>query len=746
MRYTELNEKMTTGGEFNTRRALYHGSDAEFSSFDPQFLRSARHFYTSPDPHTAAFYGKNVYLVHGRGTQADLMDDHELILKLAHAFADDFHDDVNWNEQMNSLRAHIVSELEANGADEDDDLEELAEQDHRYQTALNAAAVQEAYNSITGGRMYERDHTGAFQDSVMDECYSMGYAMVKMHDYNSQGSSISVVFETAENCKIVRVLSDEEINSAQHHMIDESVENSAPADMKTIVKQLKTDPSTGPAFKTKAGDQDFSHLNPAAMMKTMRRLMFNNHEVRKLLDGSTQYKYLLKPTYEGDPHPVVLINILKDFAKIVSGMSNGTMSARAKREVKDFIESHGGRIKPSQATIDELMRIPGLRPDKPVVLYRGLMFTNNRHDNGKTEQQMAPFLTAIRSGKRSMNIEQPGITSWSHSAAVADRFARYRANYGKMDGFLSYMNREKDKKHIDGDLGIIIACVARPEDILIDTTIADLGYNGGGYQEDEVILKPGAKLVRIFVAYNQAGKLDLSGSTEESETEQAIKKVASAANMVDVQTKFVKPAWSSSLDFNPDRVPYCYENRTAIARKALAAYEAIKPAIEGMDARTLDPTTVDPKEAPRLAGLKLVLHYIKDMEKFEGLEQSAPVEYIKNAASPPKRYRSGDGDFFEANRQNLYQAAMRMEGRETHYKDRIPVYYRLKPANQEALLGDLVNKYITNAGKDIPETWEERVKLAYKIIKHCRGVGALIAWYDGLINALIEVEGNNESN
>lgn len=61
MRFDQINEKQSLDG-FNTRQALYHGTNAEFSEFDQKFLRSARHFYTTPDPSTAKFYGDNIYL------------------------------------------------------------------------------------------------------------------------------------------------------------------------------------------------------------------------------------------------------------------------------------------------------------------------------------------------------------------------------------------------------------------------------------------------------------------------------------------------------------------------------------------------------------------------------------------------------------------------------------------------------------------------------------------------------------
>ena len=340
-----------------------------------------------------------------------------------------------------------------------------------------------------------------------------------------------------------------------------------------------------------------------------------------------------------------------------------------------------------------------------------------------------------------MTVQQDKMTSWTHNPSIAERFARYRAHYGQMDGMMSFLSRSQDKRHIDGDLGVIVQTIARPEDILVDTTMIDLGYNGGGFQESEVILKPGAKLVRIFTAYNQQGNLDLTGAvSEETEAEKKIKEVVSAAQMVDIQTTFVKPMWTSSLDWEFERMAYCYEKRGDLVKKAQAVYDAIAPVVAGLDLRTLDPTTVAPENMGKLASLKKLAHYMKQMEEFEG----SAMEYLKKASLPKGRYggRGSDGDFFEANRQSLYKMAMKLEGKEVHYRDRIPVYYRLKPENQEALLGKLVDHYIELAGKERPETWAERVQTAYNSVKAVRAFNGLASWYSAVINYLKELEGH----
>lgn len=701
MRFDQINEKESLGG-FNTRQPLYHGTNAEFSEFDKKFLRSARHFYTSPDPRTAQFYGDTVYLCYGRGQRADLINDHALLLKLAEEFKDEFEDDAKLS---------------------------LGDGEHPHEMVMRKAK-ELAYDKISSGNLYDFDMNGHLQNVVLDTVFSWGYESVRFTDYSHTGHSVSVVFDNAQDVQIVRKLDDAEIKT-HHFELDESVEAPGQTDLHSIVVALKKDPATAMAFKT--GEHE---MDPAAMMKTMRRLMFNNHDVRKLLDTVTQYKYLLKPGYA--PSADSLKYVLKDFAKRVSSIKRGALSARAKKELRDYMDSFSGRLRPSQSTIDEIMSIPSLRPNKPVVLYRGLMFERSSYRPEESEAKMAPFLKAIRAGQRSLTLPQEKMSSWSYSPAIAERFARYKAHHGKMDGMMSFLSRSKEKRHIDGELGVIVQTIARPEDILVDTTLLDLETN---HSEAEVILRPGAKLVRIFTAYNQHGELDLhGGAAEESETDRKIKEVVSAAQMVDIQTTFVKPVWASSLDWSFERMSYAYEKRGQLVKKAQALFDQINPVVEGIDIRTLDPTTVAPENMAKLTALKYLSKYMAMMR-----EHGDAMTYFKEANRPKNRYggRGSDGDFFEANRQELYKMAMKLEGKEVHYRDRIPVYYRLKPENQEALLGKLVDHYIELAGKERPETWNERVQMAYNSVKSVRNFNGLASWYTACIDYLKTLEGHD---
>lgn len=181
---------------------LFHGTDASFEEFDRSKARTARHIYTSPDPETASFYGKNVFQCEARGPQADLTGDDvessKLIHRLAEIYADRFYDAVNDDETLKAIRQQLMAE-----SDDPDISEWDVEDDPRYTEAREKTAVAFAYQVFTDGKVYEYDMRGNLQDSILDEVFSWGYKSIRFIDHNSQGQSLSVVIDNADDVKII---------------------------------------------------------------------------------------------------------------------------------------------------------------------------------------------------------------------------------------------------------------------------------------------------------------------------------------------------------------------------------------------------------------------------------------------------------------------------------------------------------------------------------------------------------------
>lgn len=209
---------------FDLDHLLFHGSDRIFDQFDISKVETADHIYTSPDPDTAGFYGKHLYLVAGRqDPQADLIDDWELITKIADTFADDFHDAVETDEDLaelaDSLQDEVqtdhVAKIKADDPTVDDaelerlvdefvdfDLEDAIKNHLKYKKALHAVAKRYVADLITSGELYDID--SRWQNTIMHECFGTGYNSVRFVDPSSTGDPISVVFDDPDNLQILK--------------------------------------------------------------------------------------------------------------------------------------------------------------------------------------------------------------------------------------------------------------------------------------------------------------------------------------------------------------------------------------------------------------------------------------------------------------------------------------------------------------------------------------------------------------
>lgn len=213
MRYRELFEEANTVEDLLAlvnrgfdASPLYHGSKAEFSVFDPNMARTAKHIYTSPDVNTASAYGDNVYeCIAIQKPQANLIDDYKLIAELAETFVDYFIDSVEMDRDLFALAQSIKDELQAADPElEYEDARDAALEDPRYKALEHKKAVEFAADLITSSRIYDFDYRGRVQDEIMDECFGRGYKSVRFYDHSSHGESISVVFADPKNLVILK--------------------------------------------------------------------------------------------------------------------------------------------------------------------------------------------------------------------------------------------------------------------------------------------------------------------------------------------------------------------------------------------------------------------------------------------------------------------------------------------------------------------------------------------------------------
>lgn len=202
---------------FDVKEVLYHGTNQKFAEFDRSYLRTAAHFYTTPDPRTAAYYGENVYACFGKqDPQADLLgDDPEsaaLLREVCNEFAGEFHDSVQ--PAVAELKQDIAQRLHAARHGEDYtemDAEWDAEDSAEYQAALDHEARQYVWELITSATGDLYGFNGKFQDRMVNYCLRKGYRSVRFYDHNTQGEPVSVVFGGASDIVIVGQMDGKEI-------------------------------------------------------------------------------------------------------------------------------------------------------------------------------------------------------------------------------------------------------------------------------------------------------------------------------------------------------------------------------------------------------------------------------------------------------------------------------------------------------------------------------------------------------
>lgn len=159
-----LTAKRGTDEGFDTSEILYHGTDAEFETFDRAKTKTAAHIYTSPDIDTANEYGINVYAVYGRQEPQAVLTaedmDYDLVKRVHRKGA--FRK--NWGLSLNEL-----TEL------------------------------------ISNAELYSWGSNSRLQDYVIDTCFELKFRSVRITDGipGSHGYSDSVIFDNASDLQIV---------------------------------------------------------------------------------------------------------------------------------------------------------------------------------------------------------------------------------------------------------------------------------------------------------------------------------------------------------------------------------------------------------------------------------------------------------------------------------------------------------------------------------------------------------------
>ena len=261
--------------------------------------------------------------------------------------------------------------------------------------------------------------------------------------------------------------------------------------------------------------------NVAEFLSTMKFHVLNNRHVIQFVNDRSNVNALSKSQLKKLRALTVkelnekTFEELQEFCralfKEVTAVNSLNLSGSTRKELVEWANGNGRFYSLSTAAQRELLSVPGLRPEKPIVLYRGLLFSSydlkerKRYDGQLEVGKGLKFLREIRKGSRIVDLTWERPSSWTTSVKTAEQFARFGPASSSYAATMQWLSRQG---HIDGDLGFILSYLAKPSDVLIDMQLLKTAAHLQHGDEGEVILRPGVYTCRVHTKYTPKGEVD----------------------------------------------------------------------------------------------------------------------------------------------------------------------------------------------------------------------------------------------
>lgn len=290
-----------------------------------------------------------------------------------------------------------------------------------------------------------------------------------------------------------------------------------------LKKVMQKDKRVSPFLKR---DSTFADLeDPKASLETLKFYMLNNPNViahvksrfgvgknnlsKWNLDQFRKARDLEEKQFD------LLKMVVQDIFKDHASLSRGTISASTMKELKSWANNSGRYYNLTNNAQRELDTLDALKPSKPIVIYRGLLFME-RDFTPSTWDESEPnglkFAKAIRANKKEVDLTWDRPSSWSKEKGVAQRFAMFGPASSSFAATFQALSR---KGAIDGEIGYIVAMLVDPNDVLVDFDKAKATIGQFEY-ESEVIVKPGKYHCRIVKKFTPAGEVPVVGDDSAS--------------------------------------------------------------------------------------------------------------------------------------------------------------------------------------------------------------------------------------
>jgi len=313
------------------------------------------------------------------------------------------------------------------------------------------------------------------------------------------------------------------------------------AELETVKAALKKDPNTKVLFQS-VSTLD-SVKDKGAFLATVKYHLLNNKNVIDFARSRSVNKDAPNNQHSGAVKNISSYHLfklrklraetlspaefseLKYFVKDLFAehtvVQKGTISAKTRKELSDWVNGNGRNFNLSRAAIAELTSLPNIKPTEKIALYRGVLFKTydlekKRDYSDWNSEKMVDgnglaFIKQIRQGTKILDLDWDNPSSWSTAPQIAERFAKYGPADSSFGATMQWLQRGADKREIDGELGFVFMIQADPKDIILDVDMVSdvLQMNHGS--EGEVILKPGKYFAKIVKRYTVRGEVPPEG-------------------------------------------------------------------------------------------------------------------------------------------------------------------------------------------------------------------------------------------
>lgn len=284
--------------------------------------------------------------------------------------------------------------------------------------------------------------------------------------------------------------------------------------LENVKDELKKNDKTALLFKKGVKMSDIQ--DPKTFLDSVKNIFLNNVTVIDYVKKTEasgemttwELKKLrqLKPEQLNDDTLQDLLSFTKDFQKQVDKRGKKTLSTDARKAMSEWRNASRRKYIDTRL-INELDNIPGLKPDKPIKIYRGLLWASKY--SFEKDRDGRKFLDSIKKGTDFVEYQDDKPSSWTNALGTAEGFATAGPSSSQLSGTMNWLQSAASGDKIQGELGAIIMILAKPEDIIADLSRVESNIQSKFAAEGEVILREGKYTAKIVAMYDRKeGKVD----------------------------------------------------------------------------------------------------------------------------------------------------------------------------------------------------------------------------------------------